>query len=238
MYLLRQTYYNFGEIMKKNTYGLIVIATIAVVAIGGILIYTIGKNNNTGINSSSSVQADTSSATYQQYAALKGEAYDKMFLSNMIIHHQGAVDMAKLALVNAQRQELKDMANDIISAQTKEISNMQSWQTDWGYPVTSSAIVTNRASTGMMNDMAAMTDTLKGLSGDAFDEAFLSSMISHHQSAINMAAMGKTNAQHQEVKDLTVAIVNAQTKEVEQMQQWQMDWGFKDSSSSMPGMNH
>ncbi len=227
--------------MKKNKYGLIVIATVAVVAIAGISIYAISKNNNNMMmNSQSSIRADTNSADYQQYAALKGEAYDKMFLSNMIAHHQGAVDMAKLALTNSKHQELKDMANNIISAQSKEMSDMQSWQTNWGYPVNSGSMMTDHSSMGMMDDMAAMTDTLKGLSGDAFDKAFLSSMISHHQSAINMAAVGKTNAQHQEVKDLTVAIVNAQTKEIEQMQQWQKDWGYgsSESTNSMSGMNH
>ncbi len=226
--------------MKKNKYGLIVLATVAVVAIAGIAIYAISRNNSTMMSSQSPVQADTDSAEYQQYAALKGEAYDKMFISNMIAHHQGAVDMAKLALTNAKHQELKDMASDVISAQTKEISDMQNWQTSWGYPVDSGSMMTDHSAMGMMDDMAAMTDTLEGLTGDAFDKAFLSSMIDHHQSAINMAAMGETNAQHQEVKDLTAAIVTAQTQEIEQMQQWQKDWGYgsSESGNSMPGMNH
>ena len=79
---------------------------------------------------------------------------------------------------------------------------------------------------GMMDDMAGMTEKLKGLTGDAFDKAFLSSMIEHHQSAINMAYPGQTNAQHEEVKTLTKAIVDAQSKEIAQMKQWQKDWGY------------
>ncbi len=93
---------------------------------------------------------------------------------------------------------------------------------------------------GMMNTNAGMMNELNGKTGEAFDKAFLEQMIMHHQSAINMAATGKTNAQHQEVKDLTVAIVTAQTKEIKQMKQWQKDWGYStsDTTNSMSGMSH
>lgn len=62
-----------------------------------------------------------------------GEEFDKEFLSQMIIHHQGAVDMAKMALENASHQEIKDLATAIIEAQEKEIQQMKDWQTSWGY---------------------------------------------------------------------------------------------------------
>lgn len=64
---------------------------------------------------------------------LKGDEFDKKFISEMITHHEGAVDMAKLALTNAKHQEIKSMAQNIISAQTKEIDEMKTWQKDWNY---------------------------------------------------------------------------------------------------------
>ncbi len=60
-----------------------------------------------------------------------GDAFDRAFLSEMIIHHQGAVEMAGLALENAKHQEIKDLAEGIIKAQNKEIADMLSWQKDW-----------------------------------------------------------------------------------------------------------
>jgi uncharacterized protein (DUF305 family) len=229
--------------MKKNN---IIIAIVAVVAIAGVSIYAISKNNDKNMMSNNSSQqsasgtVDKNSSEYKMYSELKGEDYDRMFLANMIAHHQGAVDMANLALTSAKHQEIKDMANAIISAQTKEIGDMQSWQTAWGYPASSGSMMEDHSSMGMMNDMAGMTDKLKGLSGDAFDKAFLSSMIEHHQSAINMAYPGQTNAQHEEVKTLTKAVVDAQSKEIAQMKQWQTEWGYSsnDESNSMQGMSH
>ena len=60
-----------------------------------------------------------------------GDTFDQEFLFEMIVHHQGAIDMARLALTNAKHQEIKDLAADIITAQTKEIEEMKQWQKTW-----------------------------------------------------------------------------------------------------------
>lgn len=60
-----------------------------------------------------------------------GDAFDKAFIDEMIMHHEGAVVMAQAALKNAKHQEIKDMANAIISAQTAEINQMKSWRSAW-----------------------------------------------------------------------------------------------------------
>lgn len=60
-----------------------------------------------------------------------GDEFDRAFLLEMIMHHEGAVVMAQAALRDAKHQEIKDMANDIISAQTREINQMREWLNDW-----------------------------------------------------------------------------------------------------------
>lgn len=171
-------------------------------------------------------QVDKSSDAYKQYSEMTGEVYDRNFIAAMIAHHQGAVDMAKLAQKNAKHQELKDMAGDIISAQEKETVDMTSWQKEWGYPSTSTDHMMDHSAMDMMDDMSGMMSELEGKMNDDFDKAFLEQMITHHQSAIDMAAPGEQNAEHQEVKDLTKAIVTTQTKELQQLEQWQKDWGY------------
>ena len=229
----------------KTSKNIIIGVAVAIVAIAGVSIYALNKNDSkTASNSSQSSDATSlvnkNSADYKTYSELTGEDYDRMFLSNMIAHHQGAVDMASLALTNAQHQEVKDLAKAIVVAQTSEITDMTDWQRAWGYPASTGEKMEDHSSMGMMNTNAGMMNELNGKTGEAFDKAFLNQMIMHHQSAINMAAAGKTNAQHQEVKDLTVAIVTAQTKEIKQMKQWQTDWGYSsgEANSSMQGMSH
>lgn len=74
-----------------------------------------------------------------------GDDFDEAFLSGMIVHHEGAVDMAELAEKNAKHEEIKRLSRDIISAQNEEIDTMRQWQTDWGYQTT------DNASHGMMH---------------------------------------------------------------------------------------
>lgn len=60
-----------------------------------------------------------------------GDAFDKAFLEEMVVHHIGAVDMAKKVLEVSQRPELIKLANEIIAAQTKEIEMMNQWKAEW-----------------------------------------------------------------------------------------------------------
>lgn len=216
--------------MSKKNKQVFIGVVIGFVIIVGIIVYIfrdqLFQSVSTRSSSDVAIQADTSSSTYSQYVAMTGEAYDRNFIANMIAHHQGAVDMAKSALQHAKHQELKDMANDIISAQEKEISKMSSWQKQWGYPSTSADNMMDHGAMGMMDSMAGMTAELEGKTADEFDKAFIEQMILHHQSAIDMATPGEKNAQHQELKDLTNEVVSAQTREIQQMKQWQKGWGY------------
>ena len=60
-----------------------------------------------------------------------GDAFDKAFLSEMIIHHQGAVVMADAALKASKRPEIIKLSKEIISAQNKEVQMMKAWQIAW-----------------------------------------------------------------------------------------------------------
>ncbi len=60
-----------------------------------------------------------------------GDDFDATFIEQMIPHHQGAVEMAQLALTSSKRPEIIKLANDIIASQQKEIEQMRSWQRAW-----------------------------------------------------------------------------------------------------------
>lgn len=62
-----------------------------------------------------------------------GDDFDKAFMEEMVVHHQSAIDMAKLAETNAKHDEIKSLSKDILTAQSGEIDMMQTWQGDWGY---------------------------------------------------------------------------------------------------------
>lgn len=82
-------------------------------------------------NGASMSMADVMTSMNAELEGKTGDLFDQAFLAEMIVHHQGAVEMAELALTNAKHQEIKDLATGIISAQNKEIAEMKLWQTDW-----------------------------------------------------------------------------------------------------------
>ncbi len=77
---------------------------------------------------------------------------------------------------------------------------------------------------GMGGAMDNMMEGLQGKTGDAFDQAFLSEMIMHHEGAVQMAEAALQYAKHQEIKDMAKAIISAQTIEIEQMKVWGKSW--------------
>lgn len=93
---------------------------------------------------------------------------------------------------------------------------------------------------GSDDSMTHMTATLKEKTGDEFDKAFIESMIKHHEGAVEMAKLADTKAKHDEIKQLSKAIILAQEKEIGDMRRWQDDWGYEQSHAEAVGndMNH
>jgi uncharacterized protein (DUF305 family) len=67
-------------------------------------------------------------ATDEQLAALReadGAAFDRLFLTLMITHHQGAVTMATEVLSGGRNVQVEEWANEVIAQQTSEIRRMR-----------------------------------------------------------------------------------------------------------------
>jgi len=66
-----------------------------------------------------------SAGEMRQLGQATGDAFDRMFLQMMITHHQGAVTMAKAELNDGQNPDARHLAQRIIDAQQREITEMQ-----------------------------------------------------------------------------------------------------------------
>ncbi|TIP93616.1 MAG: DUF305 domain-containing protein [Mesorhizobium sp.] len=59
--------------------------------------------------------------------AIQAEDPDIAFVQSMIPHHQGAIDMARAVLQFGKDDQVRNWANQIITAQQAEIAAMQEW---------------------------------------------------------------------------------------------------------------
>jgi uncharacterized protein (DUF305 family) len=73
----------------------------------------------------------------------------------------------------------------------------------------------------MMQGMMATSDQMmQGVMADDPDVAFACGMIPHHQAAINMAEVELEYGDDQTMKDMAQTIIDAQTKEIEELTSW------------------
>ncbi|ABA21898.1 Protein of unknown function DUF305 [Trichormus variabilis ATCC 29413] len=155
--------------------------------------------------------------------------YELRFIDAMIMHHQGAVDMAKEAQQKSKRTEIKQLGTDIIKAQNQEIAQMKQWRTAW-YPKAGDQPMAYDAKMGHMMAMspqqqqAMMMSMNLGTADAEFDLRFINAMIPHHEGAVVMAQDALQKSQRSEIKKLAQAIIKAQKGEIQQMEQWRKAW--------------
>lgn len=148
--------------------------------------------------------------------------YDLQFLDTMIVHHQGAVDMAKLIPSKGSSEDLKKLGLNIVSSQEKEIAAMRAWREKWfgGKPA-----AINMEMAGMKDSMSGMDlKKLDTLSGKAFDVEFVKQMIPHHEGAVVMSKEALNRSQKDEIKTLATSIIREQQSEIQQMKGWLEEW--------------
>jgi uncharacterized protein (DUF305 family) len=157
---------------------------------------------------------DHSGMAGMDHGAMTSDApYDAAFIDGMIVHHEGAVTMARQALEQAERPEIRELAEAIIRTQEAEIAQLRQWRTEW-YPELPETA-------GMAMDMGPM-EVPDG--SEPFEQRFIQAMIPHHEAAVLMARDALQNAERQEIKDLAEEIIAAQEGEIAQMRQWLRDW--------------
>lgn len=98
-----------------------------------------------------------------------------------------------------------------------------------------SMMMNDHAHSAMEDAMHDMTGALKGKTGDAFDQEFLTQMIVHHEGAVEMAEMVLTQSSRPELQTLAQEIIDAQTREIDMMRTWQNTWGLSEQNAHMIG---
>jgi uncharacterized protein (DUF305 family) len=156
----------------------------------------------------------------QSTAATHNDA-DTQFAQLMIIHHQGAIEMADVAIARAASPEVKALAQRIQAAQGPEIDLMTGWLNAWNEETSHDMGMDHMDMGGMDTDgmsQSEVMDELDGLDGTEFDRSFLERMVAHHRGAIEMSEQEKAEGLNPDALALAGTIIDAQTAEITEMQ--------------------
>lgn len=83
------------------------------------------KNGGTTGHEHAAMPGMATEAQLTKLRAAKGKAFDTLFLSLMIAHHEGAITMATDVKAQGNNVRIEEMADDVIAQQTSEITRMR-----------------------------------------------------------------------------------------------------------------
>lgn len=149
---------------------------------------------------------------------------DTQFAQMMIVHHQGALEMAEFAGEKSQNPEVQALAEGIAGAQQPEIDTMTSWLEAWGEDADGMVGMDHSGMDMEGMDMNGMSQEdvmahLETLEGAEFDASFLEHMIAHHEGAVTMSEAVIKDGANQDAITLAETIIEDQTAEIAEMEQ-------------------
>lgn len=135
---------------------------------------------------------------------------DETFIYQMLPHHQEAINTSQIIVASTQDAELKSFAQNVITAQNSEVSQMKNWYKQWF----------NKEYLDNPEYMPMMTD-MNSKSGIELDKTYIQGMVAHHQGAVQMAEKVLTLKNTKpEIKTLAQNIIRDQNKEIEILNDW------------------
>jgi uncharacterized protein (DUF305 family) len=173
-------------------------------------------------------------------AAPAADSVDVGFAQDMTVHHEQAVQMATWARDHTTDPQLRQLAYDIESGQSRQIGHMQGWLGLWGASALPNGPFmrwmpaeahmsgttsghgsghTSNAGVAKMPGMASEEELrqLRASSGTEMDVLFLQLMLRHHEGGVPMLEYAARHAQEAEVRNLARQMLTAQTNESEYM---------------------
>lgn len=146
---------------------------------------------------------------------------DKDFIANMIPHHQGAIDSAKMILEHSKNEQVRAIAKNIISAQEQEVKDFNELlasgqlnntkvddKTYQHFVMEEKAIMND-----MMNQMIAVTKTRDKKS---IDYTFILAMKYHHIGAIKVSKQILSYTKDPVIRKIARNIIKDQSKEIKE----------------------
>ncbi len=194
-------------------------AGLAILLVGGLTACTKSNDGITPQAHDANVYQQIMHANMMQMDAIKmtGDP-DHDFALMMQTHHQGAIDMANQELKTGSDQTMKMMAQNIITAQTKEKAQFAQFLSTHQPAASTAGQTFDMMAMQAMEKMMKAQDT-RILTGRA-DVDFTALMIDHHQSALDMAQDELNYGKVDQMRQMAQMIIDEQKMDISAFQDW------------------
>ena len=145
---------------------------------------------------------------------------DTAFVKGMLGHHRGAVEMAKIELKYGTDEAMRQLAQDVITAQQAEIDVLNKWlasHPDAAKPKPNTVAMQQAYAKSMENMHGEMT---LGVADPVPDMAFARGMLPHHIAAVDMAKVQLEYGTDEEMRQLAQDVIDTQQTEIDVMKNW------------------
>jgi uncharacterized protein (DUF305 family) len=148
--------------------------------------------------------------------------FELRFLDAMILHHQGTVEMAQESLQRSQREDIRQLSQEMIEGYRDDIAQMQAWRSQWyaDAPQSPQMYDPQRSQTVEMNDgmISMLTMEMDLAEGDNnYDQRYVNAMIAHHEGALDMARQVLENSDRPDIEAFANGLIDRQMAQVQQM---------------------
>lgn len=174
--------------------------------------------------SCSTTASNAPAASTSETPAITGQpagynAADLAFADNMITSHQQAVTMSALVADRSGNPAVGQLAADITAALAPEVEMMKVLMVQWNENPDTKRGDGGAGTTVRGTVDGATLQRLSAMTGTEFDDLWLTTMIAHHQAAIDTAKAESVGGANVDAVDLAKRIVVAQEGRIVQMQQ-------------------
>lgn len=134
---------------------------------------------------------------------------DLRYIDNMIAHHLSAMYLLEQAQQQTDRNEIKELAQAVITADKKGIETLYAQKLEW-----------------YSNDrqVTQFNKTNVGTKDDKFDLRLINALLIHHQEAIDSAKDISSKSVRNEVLNTASEVTASLTANAEQLRQWRKEW--------------
>ncbi|TXE88199.1 DUF305 domain-containing protein [Campylobacter volucris] len=146
---------------------------------------------------------------------------ERDYLTNMIPHHQGAIDSSKLLLQHTKSEEMKKIATNIINAQEKEIQEFKEILEKNLYKKTQLSEEEYKKFVQEEKELMQKMMLLMGAVKESknINKDFLEGMIAHHQGAVDASKQILFYSKDKTIREIAKKIILDQEKEIREFTQ-------------------